>query len=58
MAGDVFASRERLRAFLDAVVGIGSDLDLRTMLQRIVAGHPHDVAPALWHDVKAACWDP
>ena len=37
MAGDVFASRERLRALLDAVVGIGSDLDLRTMLQRIVA---------------------
>jgi signal transduction histidine kinase len=37
MAGDVFASRERLRALLDAMVGIGSDLDLRTMLQRIVA---------------------
>ena len=37
MAGDVLASRERLRALLDAVVGIGSDLDLRTMLQRIVA---------------------
>jgi len=35
--GEVVASRERLRALLDAVVGIGSDLDLRTMLQRIVA---------------------
>ncbi len=35
--GDVLASRERLRALLDAVVGIGGDLDLRTVLQRIVA---------------------
>jgi signal transduction histidine kinase len=32
----VVASRERLRALLDAVVGIGSDLDLRSTLQRIV----------------------
>ena len=35
--GDVVASRERLRALLDAVVVIGGDLDLRTVLQRIVA---------------------
>jgi signal transduction histidine kinase len=35
--GEVAASRERLRALLDAVVGIGGDLDLRTVLQRIVA---------------------
>ena len=35
--GDVVASRERLRALLDAVVSIGGDLDLRTVLQRIVA---------------------
>ena len=34
--GEVVASRERLRALLDAVVGIGSDLDLRSTLQRIV----------------------
>ncbi|GAB4101721.1 GAF domain-containing sensor histidine kinase [Micromonospora taraxaci] len=34
--GDVVTSRERLRALLDAVVGIGSNLDLRTTLQRIV----------------------
>jgi len=34
--GDVMASRERLRALLDAVVGIGTDLDLRSTLQRIV----------------------
>src|SRR3982750_439060 len=34
--GDVVASREQLRALLDAVVGIGSDLDLRSTLQRIV----------------------
>jgi signal transduction histidine kinase len=34
--GEVMASRERLRALLDAVVGIGSDLDLRSTLQRIV----------------------
>ncbi len=27
--GDVMASRERLRSLLDAVVGIGSDLELR-----------------------------
>ncbi|WP_045745115.1 GAF domain-containing protein [Actinoplanes rectilineatus] len=34
--GDIVASRERLRALLDAVVGIGSDLDLRSTLERIV----------------------
>jgi len=34
--GEVVASRERLRALLDAVVVIGSDLDLRSTLQRIV----------------------
>ncbi|SIN40348.1 Histidine kinase-, DNA gyrase B-, and HSP90-like ATPase [Micromonospora cremea] len=34
--GEVVASRERLRALLDAVVGIGTNLDLRTTLQRIV----------------------
>src|SRR4051794_41638485 len=33
---EVLTSRERLRALLDAVVGIGSDLDLRSTLQRIV----------------------
>jgi signal transduction histidine kinase len=33
--GDVMASRERLSALLAAVVGIGSDLDLRSTLQRI-----------------------
>ena len=34
--GEVVNSRERLRALLDAVVGIGTDLDLRSTLQRIV----------------------
>ncbi|MFI6264027.1 GAF domain-containing protein [Micromonospora sp. NPDC051006] len=34
--GEVVASRERLRALLDAVVGIGTDLDLRSTLGRIV----------------------
>jgi signal transduction histidine kinase len=34
--GQVVTSRERLRALLDAVVGIGTDLDLRSTLQRIV----------------------
>ncbi|HEX7745208.1 MAG TPA: GAF domain-containing sensor histidine kinase [Micromonosporaceae bacterium] len=34
--GEVVASRERLRALLDAVVGIGTDLDLRSTLDRIV----------------------
>jgi signal transduction histidine kinase len=33
--GDVVDSRERLRALLDAVVGIASDLDLRSTLARI-----------------------
>src|SRR6187431_1400218 len=33
---DVVTSRERLRALLDAVVGISTDLDLRSTLQRIV----------------------
>src|SRR3954469_10545058 len=35
--GEVAESRERLRALLDAVVGIGTDLDLRSTLERIVA---------------------
>ncbi|NJC85660.1 sensor histidine kinase [Planosporangium mesophilum] len=34
--GEVAASRERLRALLDAAVGIGTDLDLRSTLERIV----------------------
>jgi signal transduction histidine kinase len=34
--GQVMASRERLRALLDAVVGIGSGLDVRGTLERIV----------------------
>ncbi|MEU1251138.1 sensor histidine kinase [Micromonospora arida] len=34
--GEVVTSRERLRALLDAVVGIGTNLDLRSTLQRIV----------------------
>jgi signal transduction histidine kinase len=34
--GDVLASRERLRALLDAVVGMSADLDLRSTLERIV----------------------
>ncbi|MGC5050904.1 GAF domain-containing protein [Micromonospora sp. DT48] len=34
--GEVVTSRERLRALLDAVVGIGTDLDLRSTLTRIV----------------------
>src|SRR5690606_41931632 len=33
---DVVDSRERLRALLDAVVGIASDLDLHSTLERIV----------------------
>ena len=35
--GEVAESRERLRALLDAVVGIGTDLDLHSTLRRIVA---------------------
>ncbi|HLT10133.1 MAG TPA: GAF domain-containing sensor histidine kinase [Micromonosporaceae bacterium] len=35
--GEVVASRERLRSLLDAVVGISTDLDLRSTLERIVA---------------------
>jgi signal transduction histidine kinase len=34
--GEVMTSRERLRALLDAVVGISTDLDLRSTLQRII----------------------
>ncbi|MBL6274578.1 GAF domain-containing sensor histidine kinase [Micromonospora fiedleri] len=34
--GEVVTSRERLRALLDAVVGIGTDLDLHSTLLRIV----------------------
>ncbi|HET8661642.1 MAG TPA: GAF domain-containing sensor histidine kinase [Micromonosporaceae bacterium] len=35
--GEVVASRERLRALLDAVVAIATDLDLHATLERIVA---------------------
>jgi len=35
--GDVMASRERLSALLEAVVGIGSNLDLASTLRRIVS---------------------
>ncbi|MFI5909840.1 GAF domain-containing protein [Dactylosporangium sp. NPDC051541] len=35
--GEVMTSREQLRALLDAVVAIGSDLDLHSTLERIVA---------------------
>jgi hypothetical protein len=35
--GEVVASRERLRALLDAVVAISSDLDLHSTLERIGA---------------------
>ncbi|MEV6523777.1 GAF domain-containing protein [Longispora sp. NPDC051575] len=34
--GVVMASRERLRSLLDAVVGIGTDLELRATLERII----------------------
>jgi two-component system, NarL family, sensor histidine kinase DevS len=34
--GEVVASRERLRSLLDAVVGLSTDLDLHSTLQRIV----------------------
>ena len=34
--GEVVASRERLRALLDAVVAIGADLDVPSTLERIV----------------------
>jgi signal transduction histidine kinase len=34
--GEIMASRERLSSLLQAVVGIGSDLDLRSTLHRIV----------------------
>src|SRR5918995_6342711 len=39
--GEVMASRERLRSLLDAVVGIGTDLDLRSTLERIVVSACH-----------------
>jgi signal transduction histidine kinase len=35
--GEVVASRERLRSLLDAVVGLSTDLDLHSTLERIVA---------------------
>jgi signal transduction histidine kinase len=38
---EVMASRERLRSLLDAVVGIGTDLDLRSTLERIVVAACH-----------------
>jgi signal transduction histidine kinase len=38
---EVMTSRERLRSLLDAVVGIGADLDLRSTLERIVVAACH-----------------
>jgi signal transduction histidine kinase len=38
---EVMTSRERLRSLLDAVVGIGSDLELRSTLERIVVSACH-----------------
>ena len=38
---EIMASRERLRSLLDAVVGIGTDLDLRSTLERIVVSACH-----------------
>ncbi|MDA1362959.1 GAF domain-containing protein [Glycomyces luteolus] len=35
--GEIVLGRERLRALLDAVIGIGSDLELAAILDRIVA---------------------
>src|SRR5256885_13822982 len=35
--GDMMASRERLSSLLEAVVGVGSTLDLTSTLSRIVA---------------------
>src|SRR6185295_19995488 len=54
--GEVMTSRERLRALLDAVVSIGSDLDLRSTLQRIVeaacalAGARYGALGVIGHD--------
>jgi two-component system, NarL family, sensor histidine kinase DevS len=39
--GEVVTSRERLRALLDAVVAIGTDLELRPTLERIVVSACH-----------------
>jgi signal transduction histidine kinase len=39
--GEVMASRERLSSLLQAVVGIGSDLDLNSTLRRIVIAACH-----------------
>jgi signal transduction histidine kinase len=39
--GEVMSSRERLSSLLSAVVGIGSDLDLHSTLQRIVVAAVH-----------------
>ncbi|GIH04936.1 histidine kinase [Rhizocola hellebori] len=38
---EVMTSRERLSSLLDAVVGIGTDLDLRSTLERIVVSACH-----------------
>jgi hypothetical protein len=44
--GEVMAGRERLSALLRAVVDIGSDLDLRSTLQRIVTARASSPVPA------------
>ncbi|HEY3007483.1 MAG TPA: GAF domain-containing sensor histidine kinase [Micromonosporaceae bacterium] len=56
--GEIVASRERLRALLDAVVAISSDLDLHSTLERIgaaaceLAGARYGALGVIGHDEK------
>lgn len=47
------AGMSRSPAVTAAALAVVQGSDPHEMLQRIVAGHPHDVLPALWQDVIA-----
>lgn len=47
------AGMSRSPAITAAALAVVEDADPNVVLQRIVAGYPHDVSPALWQEVTA-----
>ena len=43
----------RSPAITAAALAVVEGADANVVLERIVAGHPHDVSPALWQEVTA-----
>ena len=49
------AGMSRSPAIVAAALAIVRGESLDDSLQALIAGHPHDVSPLLWQDVKNAC---